>query len=200
MLAGTDYMGWRIHRKDISQADETATTWMVTRRLAGDPWLEKHPIAAGLTLEQAAALIDSLPDRTEGPSPRRLTCRTCGGCDLLGWNEKTCERLILLGVCSNCEFWVGYATRRSDGRAVIVDGQHYMLGDEKSRSYFRGFGGNKFTIRFHDGHMAVSTNLWFQGVVPERWRPQLPDNAVFVREKRGRGAAFTGADPQIGPA
>jgi hypothetical protein len=65
-------------------------------------------------------------------------------------------------------------------RRVVVDGVHYRLGEEAfGRGSSRGHGGRRFDIRFRDGREVATTNLWRQGVVPPKFREQLPDNAVF---------------------
>lgn len=64
--------------------------------------------------------------------------------------------------------------------AVIVDGHHYLIGDEDSTSQFRGFAGAKFCILFNDGFYTESTNLWHQGEIDPEWRDKFPDNAKFI--------------------
>lgn len=66
---------------------------------------------------------------------------------------------------------------------VIADGQMYWIGNEKIQSSheFRGFGGAKWQIDFLDGRQVTSTNLWHNGVIPDKYRAQLPDNAKLRR-------------------
>jgi len=64
-----------------------------------------------------------------------------------------------------------------DETAVIINGRCYHIGDEDSKSYFRGFGGALFIIEFFDGRVVRTTNLWENGVIPPRYR--VPDNARF---------------------
>jgi hypothetical protein len=64
-----------------------------------------------------------------------------------------------------------------DDAAVIVNGRCYHIGDEDSKSYFRGFGGAPRVIEFFDGRVVHTTNLWDNGKIPERYR--VPDNAKF---------------------
>ncbi len=69
-----------------------------------------------------------------------------------------------------------------EAKRVIVDGQHYRLGSIHFGP-FRGFGGRKFTIVFHDGRMIETSCLWHQGEIPEMFREWLPNNAIFVPAK-----------------
>ncbi len=69
-----------------------------------------------------------------------------------------------------------------EAKRVIVDGQHYRLGSAHSGP-FRGFGGRKFTIVFHDGRVIETNCLWCNGAIPEEFREWLPDNAIFIPAK-----------------
>lgn len=70
---------------------------------------------------------------------------------------------------------------------VRVNGTHYLIGDENADPRgFRGFGGTRFYIRFNDGRLVQSTNLWCQGEIPKAYRDRLPDNAAFLREEQWR--------------
>ena len=83
--------------------------------------------------------------------------------------------------CDDCSFWLeklylpDYVTKQ-----VIVGGTHYMLGN----SSIKGFAGAKFTIKFFSGRIVETSNLWRQGRIPEHFRSALPDNAVFVEQKK----------------
>jgi hypothetical protein len=48
----------------------------------------------------------------------------------------------------------------------------------------RGFGGAEWKVRFHDGRTVVTRDLWSEGQIPEEYREALPDNAVFIYERR----------------
>ena len=92
-------------------------------------------------------------------------------------------------LCFNCAFWLWQheldTQEREPHTAVIVEGTHYVIGSEtKSKStFFRGFGGAHFKIKFHDGTEVETTNLWCQGEIPEHLRHLLPDNAEFLNTK-----------------
>jgi hypothetical protein len=81
-------------------------------------------------------------------------------------------------------FWTEKVQIANDPRVARIDGKHYIIGDENDPSYFRGFGGSRFTIKFFDGPNAgktiTTTNLWYQGMIPDDFRDELPNNAEFL--------------------
>lgn len=77
--------------------------------------------------------------------------------------------------CFLCDFWV---RKIQSGKGVRIAGHHYQIGVEGSA--FPGFSGRRFVILFRDGTKIVTTNLWHQGEIPERFRGELPDNAEFT--------------------
>lgn len=86
-------------------------------------------------------------------------------------------------MCFTCNFWrkmLEQDKQSAPHEVVIVDGVHYIVGDENSTSHFRGFGGRKFDIQFNDGTLVTTTNLWCQGDISPEWRDKFPDNAKFV--------------------
>lgn len=83
------------------------------------------------------------------------------------------------GECFECSIWRERLPLVGDPDIAIIDGTFYSIGDENDPSPFRGFGGDKFVIRFKDGREVTTTNLWCGGEISEHWRPQFPDNADF---------------------
>jgi len=77
--------------------------------------------------------------------------------------------------CFHCDFWV---QKIQSGKGVRINGHHYQIGREGDA--FPGFSGRRFVILFRDGTRVVTTNLWHQGEIPERFRDTLPDNAEFT--------------------
>ena len=64
---------------------------------------------------------------------------------------------------------------------VIVNHEHYIIGPElKGSTHFAGYGGRLFTIKFNDGRIVKTRNLWSQGTITEEYYKDLPDNAVFI--------------------
>src|SRR5690349_4958169 len=56
---------------------------------------------------------------------------------------------------------------------AIVGGRFYSIGDEKAER--KGFYGRLHCIKFFDGRLLKSTNLWNGSPIPEESRPLLPD-------------------------
>ena len=81
--------------------------------------------------------------------------------------------------CFDCSFWIKKITMPEEdkNRRVIVAGQHYMVGANTSGPM--GFGGKRFAIHFNDGRTVETSNLWYQGEIPEQFKAWLPDNARF---------------------
>ena len=86
-------------------------------------------------------------------------------------------------LCSTECFMIDYWNDRVkdiNPKVAIIKGEHYTIGNEKEKGGFRGFGGRKFIINFFDGRIVETTNLWYQGVIPEDFKDSLPDNAQFI--------------------
>ncbi|MBS2554540.1 hypothetical protein KGQ19_47575 [Catenulispora sp. NL8] len=99
------------------------------------------------------------------------------------------------GLCIGCAFWVtAVKSRFAPGRLLDrtatgapvarIDGRLYTMEPDPPRGTvaMRGHGGKTFTIRYFTGKAVTGSNLWDCGEIPARWRPLLPDNAVFGRE------------------
>lgn len=63
----------------------------------------------------------------------------------------------------------------NDPRLVIADGHAYSIGSDNDNP--RGFGGQRWIIRFHDGREVITHSLWHLGDIPASWRDRLPENA-----------------------
>lgn len=114
----------------------------------------------------------------------KYICCKCGEVvDTSEYMKNVASEMRERQLCHFCNFWKNHiendATVNKDV-FVIADGKHYIIGDENSRDYSRGFDGAKVTIKFKDGRVIKSSNLWFQGDIPERFRNEMPDNAEIV--------------------
>ena len=89
--------------------------------------------------------------------------------------------------CYDCYFWLEKVNLAQHhlARRVIVKCEHYMIGENHSEP-FKGFGGRDFSIKFYDGRDIKTSNLWYQGEIPERFKEFLSDNAEFVYPKCNR--------------
>jgi hypothetical protein len=111
------------------------------------------------------------------------------------WREPLKTNLITNHVCFDCQFWMDKLLIKDELGTVRAEGQHYQfdVNQPVSDSPWRGFGGRDFDIHFHDGRVVKTNNLWSQGVIPERWRIRLPDNAAFHWPAPvGHGQGFLG--------
>lgn len=113
-----------------------------------------------------------------------LICKECGKVEeYQQWNHG--DQLKKKELCFSCDFWMGYLMKKDKPESVRVKGTHYWIGDENSSATrFRGFGGAKWVIKFNDGRVVKSTNLWCQSDIPDHFKDRLPDNAEFVHNQR----------------
>ena len=81
--------------------------------------------------------------------------------------------------CFHDHFWQEHI-KNHDDQTVIVNGTRYHYTYLEEKGYFSGHGGREFKIKFHDGRIVQTRNLWCQGNIPEKYREQLPDNAIFL--------------------
>lgn len=85
------------------------------------------------------------------------------------------------GNCYTCQFWLDRMNFDSS-QSIRVKGNHYYnegRGPEVPHQC-RGFSGRSWRIKFFDGRILETVDLWYQGEIPERFRDRLPDNAEFV--------------------
>lgn len=108
-----------------------------------------------------------------------MKCPVCGKEIGKTFSDERC--LKDKGMCFSCDFWktlLEEDSRRKPHTWCVIDGTHYVVGSEND-SGSRGFGGDKFVIRFHDGTIVTTTNLWCQGEVDDYWKSKFPNNADF---------------------
>jgi hypothetical protein len=103
-----------------------------------------------------------------------------------GWaHEMDAAPSTVLAIVKKLPFWeMHYALY--DESSVNVRGTHYRIGPEKGKG-FRGFGGGKFVVKFFDGRVVTTTNLWCQGEISPEYRDRLPNNAEFEGAPFGEG-------------
>jgi len=108
-------------------------------------------------------------------------CVECGQVFGTHYYEPVKQRLLENNICHTCDFWRSKLEIRNNPSSVRIKGTHYIIApDNPNRNAFRGFGGAEFNIRFNDGRLVTTHNLWCQGDIPKRFRERLPDNATFV--------------------
>lgn len=119
--------------------------------------------------------LNVLLERME--NPENLSCAKCGGALSFSYMEPTKSRMKDRKMCFRCNFWTDMLPRANDPYRYCIDGTMYY-GKPEERG--EGFGGREFWIRTNDGRTVHTWNLWCQGIVPPRFRAEIPDNAVFM--------------------
>src|SRR3954467_4010293 len=83
---------------------------------------------------------------------------------------------------------IGRRFRAVDAWIVRSHGHHYLakpkVNNRRDRDLL-GFGGRDWEIRFLDGEVIETNNLWHQGEIPLALRSVLPDNAEFIGRSHG---------------
>ena len=92
--------------------------------------------------------------------------------------------------CFHVNYWNEMIEIKDNPRIARINKNQYYIGEETSNKTFRGFSERKYIIRFYNGREIVSTNLWYNGEIPESHQELLPDNAEFVREEIRDGLLF----------
>lgn len=118
----------------------------------------------------------------------KIICKVCGvEHDTSHWIESTSKSLESKKLCFDCNFWLEHAEKDKEvnkDKYVITGHEHYIIEIESDSSGFRGYGGAPFYIKFNDGRIVKTTNLWCQGDIPERFWDIMPDNAMFLTKKQ----------------
>lgn len=113
-------------------------------------------------------------------------CPTCG--EELGKFISDERSMKEHGECFECSLWRERLPLVGKSNTAIIDGTFYTIGPEDNTPLeCRGFGGDKFVIRFKDGRTVTTTNLWCGGDISEHWKPQFPNNADFDWEWKNTG-------------
>jgi hypothetical protein len=104
-------------------------------------------------------------------------CKECGAEED---SSKWCNGFELeqRQLCISCGFWMDFVEQVNDPNSVRVNGHHYWIGDEQDKG-MRGYNGKLFVLKFKDGRIVRTTNLWNQGQIPKQFKSRLPDNATF---------------------
>lgn len=106
-------------------------------------------------------------------------CQECGKREDGKWMDEMAKALRDKQLCFSCNFWIEKVEIRDKSRVARINGHYYQISSIWGAGAFRGFGGQKSVILFHDGRRVKTTNLWHQGEIPVRFRERLPNNAKF---------------------
>ena len=106
-----------------------------------------------------------------------MKCRICGKeFNKIRWLKPYED--ICSDKCYSTNFWNEIASDKDNH--IFIDGVSYLIAPEDDDSPFRGSAGRNFKIKFDDGKIVETTNLWCQGEIPEEFRDILKDNAKFI--------------------
>ena len=136
-----------------------------------------------------------------------LPCRECGEHPSGRWTESCMREMRERQLCFDCNSWTNTLAKITPDHLVIA-GSLYRIGESEQSiarrcswpivngrlaPYYQhvlGHGGAEFIIRYHDGRLITTTNLWAGGPIPDHFRERLPDNAEF--ESREESYAYVG--------
>lgn len=109
----------------------------------------------------------------------QVTCKLCGAVEELSYFKEANDRLINAQLCFTCGFWM---EKVKDNPSIVrVGHHHYSIGPQNNDpSELKGCGGRVFYIKFFDGRVVKTSNLWCQGKIPAHFHALLPDNANFI--------------------
>ena len=109
-----------------------------------------------------------------------VKCQHCGAEEKASYDIATKTRMVENNRCFTCDYWLELSNEhvKDENCFVVADnspsmhpGVHLFIGKESNeKSIFKGFGGRKFEIEFSDGRKVISTNVWYQGPVPLRFK------------------------------
>lgn len=124
-----------------------------------------------------------------------MKCRICGkGFDERQYGEPYSD--ICSQECFDKNFWIESENSLSD-RSVVINNQLYYIGDEDNDSSFRGHAGELFVIKKPDGTVVRTTNLWYNGSIPEEIRGRFPENSeVFPDDYKGKYVVYNRGGPE----
>lgn len=113
-----------------------------------------------------------------------IKCKICGKLEELHYFPEVEKDLIDRGLCFKCGFWDNLIKTKDNPESVRINGTQYHIGREEYNhpEEFRGYGAEKFYIKFNDGRKVTTTNLWCNGIIPNNFRSILTDNAIFEKD------------------
>ncbi len=123
--------------------------------------------------------------RREASELPDFTCSKCGKTAVPShYVYYAAWEMVELSMCIMCTHWhaVHKMVLKDPKTHFVARDNAYTVGDENlAKNLQRGFGGALFIIRFPDGAIVESTNLWHRGAVPTEWQEDLPNTAFFLR-------------------
>lgn len=111
-----------------------------------------------------------------------VTCKICRATQQATYSRETRDKMVERQLCFLCLFW----TQLIEGDRTnffVANGHHYQVFAEDAKGA-RGFGGRQWAIYPNAGGRIMTTNLWHQGEIPERFRERLPDDCTIMEVPR----------------
>lgn len=63
---------------------------------------------------------------------------------------------------------------------AIINNSVYVIEQENIPDCCKGYYGQEFKIKYNDGRVITTTNLWLRGEIPAKFRIALKNNAEFI--------------------
>lgn len=115
----------------------------------------------------------------------KVLCKECHEWKPIHADDTRVALHVALQLCQGCHFWHQLEVLKDTPESVRIEGRHYWIGPETSEEqdppHWRGMNGAKVVIKFHSGREVVTTNLWYQGVIPKHFQSRLSNNAEFKK-------------------
>lgn len=111
-----------------------------------------------------------------------MNCKYCGKEIELRYDSLN-DTLLERQECFRCNHFV-MCQEQSPNTTLIVGGEMYTVNPENADipPRWRGFAGSLFLFKFLDSEVLYrSTNMWHRGTIPDALRPQMQDNAEWVK-------------------
>lgn len=126
--------------------------------------------------------IELLKDKKVQDTP----CKECGGVISGNWMGNLDDKLKEKCLCFSCNHWQEIVEDKNNVRRVFVNGTSYWRKDyrkniRKEDEHVLGFSGSIFKIKMNDGSEYTTNDMWSTGLIPERFKERLPDNAIFLK-------------------
>jgi len=109
-----------------------------------------------------------------------MDCVICS--DPISFSTYDWKSILVNQQCFGCNFWREKSIEEPNDRRVIANNCIYSIGKpaiSKGRRDFLGHGGRHWTIRFNDGRVVETNNLWGGSEIPERFRHLFSNNATL---------------------
>jgi hypothetical protein len=106
---------------------------------------------------------------------REMRLFECRSCKQWAWPTKE----DTAGLCGTCAFWTARQRTLATPRSLVAKGCMYSIGNEDCKSSFRGFGGQAWLVRFNDGRLVYTSNLWYNGQVPALFADRIKDTGTL---------------------